>query len=283
MANIHSQLGELDEARASGTRALEIAGRVGDLRLRTVTASQLQIVHYRQGEYERVVELATDNLAAVPADWTADYATGTMPASIHGIFLVMSLAQLGRFAEATEHAAEAIRLAELTQHPFPLANAHRSAGTLHVIQGAWATARARFERMITVLRTGNVVQLLATAVTSSSWVLAQLGEGAEALNRIEDGEQLVEQQVSGGIVGNLGSHYHALGRASLILGRLDEARRFADRAIESSTSNPGFRAWAQHVLGDIATHPERFDAASGEDYYRKSLALAEPRGTVTWV
>ena len=32
------------------------------------------------------------------------------------------------------------------------------------------------------------------------------------------------------------------------------------------------------LLGDIATHPERFDAERGESHYRQALALAEPRG-----
>ena len=41
---------------------------------------------------------------------------------------------------------------------------------------------------------------------------------------------------------------------------------------------PGFAAHAFHLLGDIATHPDRFDAESGEAYYRQALALAEPRG-----
>jgi hypothetical protein len=32
------------------------------------------------------------------------------------------------------------------------------------------------------------------------------------------------------------------------------------------------------LLGDIQTHPNRFDAETGEPYYRQALALAEPRG-----
>jgi len=32
------------------------------------------------------------------------------------------------------------------------------------------------------------------------------------------------------------------------------------------------------LLGDIATHPDRFDAESGEAHYHRALALAEPRG-----
>src|SRR5437867_13097896 len=37
-------------------------------------------------------------------------------------------------------------------------------------------------------------------------------------------------------------------------------------------------AHARHLLGDIATHSDRFDAESGEAHYRQALALAEPRG-----
>ena len=72
--------------------------------------------------------------------------------------------------------------------------------------------------------------------------------------------------------------YHALGRACLLLGRLEEARRLADRAVESSPGHLGFATHARHLLGDIATHPDRFDAESGEAHYREALALAEPRG-----
>ena len=46
MAATNSLLGELDEAHASGTRALEIAGRLGDLRLRILTTTYLEQVHY---------------------------------------------------------------------------------------------------------------------------------------------------------------------------------------------------------------------------------------------
>ncbi len=37
-------------------------------------------------------------------------------------------------------------------------------------------------------------------------------------------------------------------------------------------------AHARHLLGDIESHPDRFDAESGEAHYRQALALAEPRG-----
>ena len=71
---------------------------------------------------------------------------------------------------------------------------------------------------------------------------------------------------------------HSLGRASLLLCRLDEARSLGSRALESSPRHPEFAAYALHLLGDIATHPDRFDPKTGEAHYRRALALAEPRG-----
>ena len=37
-----------------------------------------------------------------------------------------------------------------------------------------------------------------------------------------------------GVVGRHGEYYHSLGRAALLLGRLDEARRLGDRAVKYS-------------------------------------------------
>src|SRR6266566_3413762 len=99
-----------------------------------------------------------------------------------------------------------------------------------------------------------------------------------APNRVQEGEQLAERLAITGFVGYLGSTLHSLGCACLLLGRLAEARDLADRAQNYSRSHQGFAAHVLHLLGDIATHPDRFDAESGEAYYRKALALAEPRG-----
>ena len=63
-----------------------------------------------------------------------------------------------------------------------------------------------------------------------------------------------------------------------VVGRLDEARSLGERTIASLPSHRGFTAHALHLLGDVATHPDRFDAERGEGHYRQALALAEERG-----
>jgi tetratricopeptide (TPR) repeat protein len=79
-------------------------------------------------------------------------------------------------------------------------------------------------------------------------------------------------------VGYLSWNIHALGRACLLLGRLDEAEDLGMRAIESLPEHTGVAAHSRHLLGDVAIHPDRFDTESGEAHYRQALALAEPRG-----
>jgi tetratricopeptide (TPR) repeat protein len=87
-----------------------------------------------------------------------------------------------------------------------------------------------------------------------------------------------ERQAARGIVLQRGWDYRSLGRACLLLGRLGKVRSLGDRAVECSRCHPRFAAHALHLLGDLATHPDQFDAESGEAHYRQALALAEPRG-----
>jgi tetratricopeptide (TPR) repeat protein len=279
ITTVHSLLGELDEALVTGRRAFEIAGRLGDLRLRIVATGHLEQAHHFRGEYEQVVELATNNLAALPPDWVYEYfGMGAPPSVYDRLWLVWTLAELGRFAEAGKYEAEAIRLAEPTHHAFTISAAHIAACALRVLKGDWAKARSLSEHYIGVARKGNVVLMLPSALAFSAWALAQLGETSEALNRLRESQQLLERRAASGIVGWCGWDYHLLGHACLLLGGLDEARRLGNRSIECSARHPGFAAHGLHLLGDVATYPGRFDAEAGETHYRKALALAEPRG-----
>jgi len=203
----------------------------------------------------------------------------TASASVYNRWLlIMSLVELGRFAEAAEYEAEVVRLAETTQHSFTCGMAHWAAGTLHILKGDWAKARPSIERWMAAVQTGNIVLHLPAALASSALVLAQLGEASEALYRLSHGVQLLERQEASGIAAHRGWTSLPLARTCLLLGRLDQARLLTDPVIESLPSQPGFAAQALQLLGDVETHPDQFNADSGEAHYRKALALAEPRG-----
>jgi class 3 adenylate cyclase/DNA-binding SARP family transcriptional activator len=278
MTNVHGQLGELDEPLAWGRRALAIARTLRSPELRILTTTFLEMVHYYRGEYSRVVELATENLASVPADQVFAHFGATGPASVFDRHcLVMSLAQLGRFAEATKYETEAIRLAESIDHAFTRALAHFPSHTHEAVKGDWVTASARLEHEIAMLRANDLVLLLPTSVACSTWVLAQVGQADEALTRLRESERLLEREISTGYVPYHGWSYHALGRACLLLDRLDEAEMLARRALECSTQQPGFAAHATHLLGDIASHPGCFAPQVAEAHYGQALVLGKQR------
>jgi tetratricopeptide (TPR) repeat protein len=272
--------GELDEARTCGTKALAIARTLGDLDLRILTTGYLEEVHYHFAEYERTVELAKGNLAALPANRIYDKFGRNFPASVCSLHnLVISLSQLGRFSEAAEYLAGVNRIAEATRHAYTLGTAHRGAVMLHVSHGDWPRAHLESTRMIAVLRSGHVVDLLPAALAHSAMILARLGETSAVLSRLREYEQLVERlTTSTRSIGMPDAVYLALGRTCLLLGRLDEAWKLGNDVVESFVSQPGFMATALHLLGDVASHPDRFDAESAETKYREALALAEPRG-----
>jgi hypothetical protein len=61
------------EALVVGGRALGIAECQGDLGLRIVTTNYLEQAHFWRGDYEKVVALATENLATLPPiGWVHD-------------------------------------------------------------------------------------------------------------------------------------------------------------------------------------------------------------------
>jgi tetratricopeptide (TPR) repeat protein len=119
---------------------------------------------------------------------------------------------------------------------------------------------------------------LPWSVAVSAWVLAQLGEASEPLALLQEGEQLLDRQEAEGIFACRSWGYDSLGRAALRLGRLDEAYRLGERAVESAAGQLGSAAHGWHLLAEAAAHPDRFDGDRAREHYRRALALAEPRG-----
>jgi tetratricopeptide (TPR) repeat protein len=196
-------------------------------------------LHYYSGDYDRVIELATDNLAASLPDAASHFRLWAAPAIYDRVWIILSLAQLGRFAEAAQYQAEAIRLAERTQLAFNIGLAHRAAGILYLVKSDWLKASALLERAIAEFNRRNFALMIPTAIASSAWALAQLDRPDEALNQLRKGEQLLQLQAEKGIVGDTAWAYHALSRAALLLGQPSDARHLADLAVESSQRHPG--------------------------------------------
>ena len=274
-----SNLGRVDEAAVIGARSVEIARRVGDLQLTIITGSTLAEPFYLRGEFEQAIEIAAGTVAALPSQRDREYFGIAVPPSVFARgWLVMSLAALGRFQEAIQYEAEAMKIAEATKHVHTMGWAHLTASKLHLLRGDWAKARDLLEHWINMPGTLDVTTLLPWAVTSLAWALAQIGETSQAWSLVREGEEHLKRQEAKGIFIHRDWGYYAIARACLLLGRLDEARRLTDRSIESSQQQPSFVAYARCLLGDLAIHPDRFDAEGAAAHYAEALALSESRG-----
>jgi tetratricopeptide (TPR) repeat protein len=119
---------------------------------------------------------------------------------------------------------------------------------------------------------------LPTVVASLAWALAELGEIGEAQSRAQEASELLDQNAARGSVMQRPVVYRMLGRTSLLLGRLDDATRLAELALECSPHQQGFAAVAWHLLGDVMTQSDRFDPERGQQSYDRALGLAVPRG-----
>jgi tetratricopeptide (TPR) repeat protein len=149
------------------------------------------------------------------------------------------------------------------------------AGTLELLKGDLPAAHSLLGRALGVLRAGNVSNMLPQTVCALAAVTAQLGEEDETLDLLREGEQSLERlSARAELFHNRHRLIEFLGRTNLLLGRLDAARDLAERAVTLSSRQPGFAAYASHLLGDIATHPDQFDSARGEIHYREALSVA---------
>lgn len=276
--NAHTLLAELNKALACGKRALKAADRLADERLRVVATTYLEQAHFFRGDHRVVVDLATENIARLQGDWTSDsFGIETPPSVYDRGWLMMSLAELGRFKEASEPAAEAHLSAMATQHAHSIGWADISAGTVHMLKGEWALALPLLERSALMSKQGNVGVLYPSLVACLAWVTAQLGDENEAEGRLKEGEQLVQLHSESGYLGLLGWLFLRLGRSALALRRLEHAQDLGERALEASRRQPGFEAHAHLLLGDIMTYSGR-DAEAGERHFRRALALARKLG-----
>ena len=208
LIHLHTTLGELDEALGAGTRALEFAARLGDLKLRIKATSYLAQVHCHRAEYPRAIELATANLAKLPADWVHEFfGLPTPPRSTIGLGwsrVSPSSADLPRRPSAEPRCSSS---PSSMQQPFTVGFAHQAMAWSHLLRGDWARARSLIEQAIAVFRTRNIGLLLPGMIATSACVLAQLGEAREALTRLQEGDELLERQAARGRIMHLSGSY----------------------------------------------------------------------------
>ncbi len=191
-------------------------------------------------------------------------------------WLGILFSHLGRFSEGLAHAEQAMQIAERTNHPHTVIEAHGARAGVSLERGDLETAQRVFERGVALLRAGNVGD--ANLLSGLGYANALSGRLSEALPLLEEA---VRSEVSISAMGlGLAVRMSRLAEAYLRAGRADEALRRARSAVELSRKHHerANEVIALRVLAEITALGDSANAISAGRHYADSLALAEELG-----
>jgi tetratricopeptide (TPR) repeat protein len=198
-----------------------------------------------------------------------------IPASVFSrTWLVMSLAELGAFAEGTAFAEEEVRIAESVDQPASFVHASFITGLLYLRKGDLHKAIPALERGLGLCQIWNM-RWVAQMASPLGYAYALSGRVAKAVPLLE---QAVRQNFSTSAMNTLRTIY--LSEVYLLAGRRDEASQLAEQTLKlarqyNELSN---QAWALRLLGEIAARCDPPKSELAETSYHQAIAFAEELG-----
>ena len=276
LSSAYWEVGDSTGAMESGERAVELAERVGDPALRVVANFSLGGAARAVGDYRRAVTLlrATLNFSS-GARATEHFGLAGAASVLTRGHLAWSLAELGEFPEAVEHADEAIRLADSAPHAFSQAHAQLGLGGTLLRQGRLAEAIPALERGLGLTRDAP---FLYAPTAGDLGILYSLS--GRASSGVDLGERAVAEAGRMGRLGRLSLIVTHLGEAYFFAGRHADAAREGERALRlaAERGERGNQVYAHRLLGLIAAENEPPRVDISRHHFGAALALAEPLG-----
>jgi tetratricopeptide (TPR) repeat protein len=186
-------------------------------------------------------------------------------------------AEVGAFAEGIAVGEEGLRIAEAVQHPVSLVLAYEGVGLPYLRQGDLHQALPRLEQAVGLCEDADLrfhFSRLAPLLGAAYVLCGRVDEAVRLLERV------LEQATSSRIMPIRMLQCSALGEAHLHAGRLEEAHTLASRALEyfRTHQHRGRKAYALHLLGDIAAHRDPPEAEEAAAHYHQALTLTEELG-----
>ena len=268
--------GEHDEAERLGQRALEIAPTMGDVSLEAVATFFLGQGFFNIGNYERAVDFLGRNEALLQGDAAKKrHGLTGLPAVLSHSWLAWSLCELGKFADATDHANSALSIAEDVNQPYSITTACLAIGQVQLVQGGPNPAAPILERALEACEKWGLDVIFPMAAELLGLAHALKGDVERSLELLQNAEakstssRIFDTPVSAA----------ALGTVYLLANRTEEAAEFASRDLELAKQR-GFRgseARMLHLGGEIAALREAPDYESAKKHYREAQRLAEDR------
>ncbi|MCX4149855.1 MULTISPECIES: adenylate/guanylate cyclase domain-containing protein [Paraburkholderia] len=274
-------LGDLVGAVEAGERALALAERRSDPDAKAWAAMMLARSQYGRGDYERAMGHARHALDILHEGQGLgpheDYVKFTR---VNGrIWLVLCLAELGRFDEAAVLGRDATDMARGMNEPEELIFAGHGVGRMHLIQGNLDVAVEALEPALAMCKSAEFPIYVPRVASCLGAAYASVGRTDEALVLLEEA---VRQAAASNLTFGQSLVLSNFGRVCQLAGRQDEALTHAHDAIDlaRASGERGNEAWALCLLGDLvsdgnATAP-RIEKA--HNHYRMALMIAQDLG-----
>jgi class 3 adenylate cyclase/tetratricopeptide (TPR) repeat protein len=273
LSNALWDVGDSKAAIQMGDRAAAIAEELGEAELEAVANFCRGAAERALGDYRRASEYLRRNLSLLTGDLT--YKTlglaGLASVLTRG-HLAWSLAELGEFDEARQCSEEALRLAQVADHPYSLTHAHLAMGGTLVRQGRVTEAMGILERGLELSR--GVPFLYPPLAADLAFVYALSGRTGAA---VELATQAVIRAEESGRLGRLSLIVTHLGEVLQLDGQSEAAMARARWALELARERGelGNQVYALHLSGLVAAEQETPDFETAKQHYGEALQLAE--------
>ena len=225
------------------------------------------------GDYRRAVDYLRRNLPLLTGELACETLglAGLASVLTRG-HLAWSLAELGEFGEARQHAEEALRLAQGADHPYSLAHAHLAMGGTLLRQGWFSEAMGMLERGLELCR--NVPFLYPPIAADLAIVYAFSGRTSAA---VELAHEAVTRGEKGGRLGRLSLIVSHLSEVCHLAGQSQAAATRAAWALELARERGelGNQVYALRLSGQLAAEREPPDVESAKRNFGEALDLAE--------
>jgi tetratricopeptide (TPR) repeat protein len=270
--------GDHDRALEYGGRAQAITEALRDFSLEVATNAYVGQIHLVRGDYRAATALFRKNVEVLVGDLTQErFGLPQLPA-VHSRFcLVVSLAELGEFAEGVVRGRESIHIAESIEQPLNLTVAVSGLGRLYLRKGDLELAIPILERGVELSRTWNLGLWFPPVASALGSAYAVAGRSADALPLLKES---VERTAAMRLLSAQSPALTALGEALVLAGRPGEALEPARQALALAQQNGerGHEAWALRLLGEIELRSDPAGGGQAHEWFLRALERAADLG-----